>query len=270
VIAFEVLVSLMTVPKYPTAMSLPKFRLPGGLLPLLLLTACDGGGSGLQQRLAQAEAQRDERDAKVKELEKQVQKLQERITAPSEESSKTVQETKSNSAATVTAQAEMMGRDVQALVKPDTLKVFGEVMFTGFLVERGDGSFAGASVPFFGDGQGGWRCGLSKEQIRDALLGRQVTPPATASTAVSPAPLKAAGAEIASSNTAATTSSASTRSDITVAPGSPPVPDWLMQKVSSGSRLSYMRGDPSQGESPHWREMKATGIMKMHPVLTSE
>lgn len=252
-------------------MNLPKFRLPSGLLPLLLLTACDGGGSGLQQRLAQAEAQRDERDAKVKELEKQVQNLQERITAASEEGRKTAQEAKSNSAATVTAQAEMMGRDVQTMVKPDTLKVFGEVMFTGFLIERGDGSYAGASVPFFGDGQGGWRCGLSKEQIRDALIGRQATPPATTSIVVSSAPLKAAESAAASSNAAAaTTSSASARSDITVAPGSPPVPDWLMQKVSSGSRLSYMRGDPSQGESPHWREMKATGIMKMHPVMTSE
>ena len=251
-------------------MSLSKFRLSGGLLPLLLLTACDGGGGGLQQRLAQAEAQRDERAAKVKELEGQVHNLQERITATSEDRSKTAQETKSNSAATVTAQAEMMGRDVQALVKPDTLKVFGEVMFTGFLIERGDGSFAGASVPFFGDGQGGWRCGLSKEQIRDALLGRQATPPAPSSIAVSPAPLKAVESVAASGNAAATTVSSSARSDITVAPGSPPVPDWLMQKVSSGSRLSYMRGDPSQGETPHWREMKATGIMKMHPVMTSE
>lgn len=149
-----------------------------------LLCSCDEGSSGLQQRVIEVEAQRDQQSQKVAELQARLNSLLEKPAAPAAGAEaaapKTAEKTPGSSDhAMLIATASGFGDELAKELKPGTLETFGLTQMVGFKLKSGD-SFTSVVVPFFSKGDDYWECGWSKERIKAALQEKGAAAPAYA------------------------------------------------------------------------------------------
>ncbi len=137
----------------------------------VLLSSCDEGSSGLQQRVIEVEAQRDLQSQKVAELQSRLNSLLEKPAAPvagTAAPKATENATGGSDHAMLIATASGLGDELAKDLKPGTLETFGLTQMVGFKLKSGD-SFTSVVVPFFSKGDDYWECGWSKERIKAAL-----------------------------------------------------------------------------------------------------
>lgn len=132
-----------------------------------LLTACDDGPSGVEQRLVELEARLASKEAENVDLRA---KLDEARKAQPPESAVPASTEQASTRAGVFAAATILAENLKEDLKPRTLSVSGEVAYAGLTAKNAAGDEQGVAVPFFRDGEGSsWRSGWSTEQILAAL-----------------------------------------------------------------------------------------------------